>query len=140
MDEKCQFLSLHASYLPIQVLKTSLVKHPYNCPNDHSNNRTNHRTNYCPNQRVAQSSIQTIIQTSGQTTAQTIVQKSCYLGRFSVNGSKLAPNCLCSFMILKVAKVFAPLWALFSLRMLANEHGIQQKIWLLIAAHMRGGL
>ena len=23
--------------------------------------------------------------------------------------------------------------------MLANEHGIQQKIWLLIAAHMRGG-
>ena len=24
MDEKCQFLSLHASYLPIQVLKTSL--------------------------------------------------------------------------------------------------------------------
>ena len=29
--------------------------------------------------------------------------------------------------------------ALFSLRMLANEHGIQQKIWLLIAAHMRGG-
>ena len=25
MDEKCQFLSLHASYLPIQVLKTSLV-------------------------------------------------------------------------------------------------------------------
>ena len=26
MDEKCQFLSLHASYLPIQVLKTSLVR------------------------------------------------------------------------------------------------------------------
>ena len=25
MDEKCQFLSLHASYLPIQVLKTSLL-------------------------------------------------------------------------------------------------------------------
>jgi hypothetical protein len=25
MDEKGQFLSLHASYLPIQVLKTSLV-------------------------------------------------------------------------------------------------------------------
>ena len=25
MDEKCHFLSLHASYLPIQVLKTSLV-------------------------------------------------------------------------------------------------------------------
>ena len=89
---------------------------------------------------IAQTTIQTIIQTSGQTTAQTIVQKSCYLGRFSVNGSKLAPNCLSSFMILKVAKVFAPLWALFSLRMLANEHGIQQKIWLLIAAHMRGGL
>ena len=89
----------------------------------------NHRPTIVP-------TIQTIIQTSGQT----IVQKSCYLGRFSVNGSKLAPNCLGSFMILKVAKVFAPLWALFSLRMLANEHGIQQKIWLLIAAHMRGGL
>jgi hypothetical protein len=26
MDEKCQFLSLYASYLPIQVLKTSLIK------------------------------------------------------------------------------------------------------------------
>ena len=25
MDEECQFLSLHASYLPIQVLKTSLT-------------------------------------------------------------------------------------------------------------------
>ena len=25
MGEKCQFLSLHASYLPKQVLKTSLV-------------------------------------------------------------------------------------------------------------------
>ena len=25
MDEKCQFLSLHASYFPIQVLKTSLA-------------------------------------------------------------------------------------------------------------------
>ena len=25
MEEKCQFLSLHASYLPIQVLKTSLT-------------------------------------------------------------------------------------------------------------------
>ena len=28
MDEKCQFLSLHVSYLPIQVLKTSLLRLP----------------------------------------------------------------------------------------------------------------
>ena len=89
---------------------------------------------------IVQTIIQAIIQTAVQTTAQTIVQKSCYLGRLSVNGSKIAPNCLGSFMILKVSKVFSPLWALFSLRMLANEHGIQQKIWLLIAAHKRGGL
>ena len=29
MDEKCRFLSLHASYLPIQVLKTSLTFPPF---------------------------------------------------------------------------------------------------------------
>ena len=31
MDEKCQFLSLHASYLPIQVLKTSLYQTGFFC-------------------------------------------------------------------------------------------------------------
>ena len=37
MDEKCQFLSLHASYLPIQVLKTSLPVIAFIVANDRFN-------------------------------------------------------------------------------------------------------